>query len=145
MCDTMYCKHYLSIHWSVCWLKKTENKRFDFFCFFFLPILWLFTLKWSSISRTFYTLFLDDHIAQATHKSVKSIFSTVLVMSAVQNDTLKNWPFIVSITRCQYVDLLAMHACLSDWKFLLKTEHTQSVKCVVLVHHILVRDWYNIS
>ena len=35
--------------------------------------------------KNFYLLFLDNHMVQGT-----SVFSTVLVMSAFQNETLKN-------------------------------------------------------
>ena len=64
----LYMRHVLIGRRSVCWRRKWKIRLFDDG---FLLILWLITLKWSSILRTFYSLFLDNHMVQGTSKSLR--------------------------------------------------------------------------
>ena len=84
------------IHWSVCWLKKTKNKRFDDGFFFFPLILWWIVVVYIKLIINFLIeLFIHFSLTaiwsreQANHKGLEK-FSTGLVMSAIQIQTLKD-------------------------------------------------------
>ena len=92
----------MSIHWSVCWLKKTENKWLIwFYChffFFFLIILWLFTIKMIIDFKNFLLAFpwrphgpgRKQITNSGSQRCGKVYFPLFLVMSTVQNETLTN-------------------------------------------------------
>ena len=83
----------MSIHWSVCWLKKTENKQFDDVL---LPISLDFVIVYIKMIidfKNFLFPFSWRNMVKGTKlitKVWRSIFSTFFGMNAVQNETLKN-------------------------------------------------------
>ena len=83
----------MSIHWSVCWLKKTENKQFDDVL---LPISLDFVIVYIKMIidfKNFLFPFSWRNMVKGTKLITmvwRSIFSTFFGMNAVQNETLKN-------------------------------------------------------
>ena len=65
-----------SIYQSISWLKKTENRQ----VYVFLPILWLFTQKWSSNFNNFLFTFPAWKTHSPGHKHIreKSIYQYLL-------------------------------------------------------------------
>ena len=67
-----------------CWLKKTEIKDLIIFCIYLFIYLFIFCLadfvfvtiyiKWSSILRTFYLLFLDDQGTSKSQRCGKNVY-----------------------------------------------------------------------
>ena len=83
----------VNIHWSICWLKKTENTWFDDVLIFFIADFVIVYIKMIIDFKNFLFAFPWRNMVEGTKQITKvwrSIFSTVLVTNAVQNETLKN-------------------------------------------------------